>query len=150
MLSRRQSEDMRPKRSIYNGSTQSTSLFLSLSIELKRANKQDIFQFFVAQLTINLKPPPQNARLPPIALNKSITDSQFQSQSQSQTQASQRVTEVPYYNEYCYLLESLATIKSASLACDVPDSEEILTGFFDGFTEVVRQAASFTEFWASS
>jgi len=134
MLSRRQFEDLRPKCPIYNGSAQSESL----SIDLKKTNKQDIFQFFVAQLTINLKPPPQNARLPPIARNKSVTDSQFQSQSQSQTQASQRVTEVPYYNEYCYLLESLATIKSASLACDVPDSEEILTGFFDGFTEVVR------------
>ena len=136
MLSRRQSEDMRPKCSIHNGSAQSTYLY-SLNLR-KYTDNKDIFQFFVAQLTINLKPPPQNARLPPIARNKSITDSQLQSQSQSQTQASQRVTEVPYYNEYCYLLESLATIKSASLACDVPDSEEILTGFFDGFTEVVR------------
>jgi len=116
-----------------------SSEYVSLLMGLEEdTDNKDIFQFFVAQLTINLKPPPQNARLPPIARNKSITDSQLQSQSQSQTQASQRVTEVPYYNEYCYLLESLATIKSASLACDVPDSEEILTGFFDGFTEVVR------------
>lgn len=43
-----------------------------------------------------------------------------------------------YYTEYYYLIESLATIRSVILACDVPGGEELVSGFFEGFAEVVR------------
>lgn len=45
---------------------------------------------------------------------------------------------MPYYTEYIYLLDSLATIKSVILACDVPGGDDIVTSFFEGFTDIVR------------
>jgi sister-chromatid-cohesion protein PDS5 len=104
-----------------------------------RLTWQDIFQFFAAQLLTNLKPPVASRAQQPVK-NKSTGATQ-ESQSQSLLpggSASQRVTDVPYYTEYCYLLESLATIKSVVLACDVPGGEELVTEFFEGFTQIVR------------
>ena len=58
------------------------------------------------------------------------------------TQTSQRVTEVPYYTEYCYLLESLANIESVVLACDAPGGDDIVTSFFQTFLQIIRSASS--------
>lgn len=52
--------------------------------------------------------------------------------------ASQRITDAAYYNEYYFLLENLATIRSVVLATDVPDGDDIVTSFFEGFVEIVR------------
>lgn len=100
-------------------------------------DKQDIFQFFCVQLTTNLKLPAQTAR--PLQPTRTKSNGETQSQSQLPTQ-SQRVTEIPFYTEYCYLLESLASIKSVVLACDVPGGDEIVTNFFEGFLQLVRSA----------
>ncbi|RSH92189.1 hypothetical protein EHS25_008604 [Saitozyma podzolica] len=99
---------------------------------------RDIFQFFSVQLTLNLKTAPSNVRPLQPSRARANEASQSQSQSQSQTQASQRITDVPYYTEYIYLLDSLATIKSVILACDVPGGDDIVTSFFEGFTDIVR------------
>ena len=101
------------------------------------ADNQDIFQFFAVQLTNNLKPPPPNAK--PLQPTRTKSNGETQSQlSQLPTQSSQRIFEVPYYDEYCYLLDSLAEIKSVVLACDVPGGDDIMTNFFEGFTQIVR------------
>ncbi|KAK1921574.1 armadillo-type protein [Papiliotrema laurentii] len=97
---------------------------------------RNIFQFFCAQLTEHLRVPPP-ARTLQTSRSKTTTATQ-----ESQTQASQRITDVAYYAEYCYLLESLATIKSVVLACDVPGGEEIVTGFFEGFVKIIRSDMS--------
>lgn len=57
---------------------------------------------------------------------------------QTQLSSLQRITDVPYYTEYYYILESLSTIKSVVLACDVPGGDDIVTGFFEGFVDIVR------------
>ncbi|CAA7268353.1 unnamed protein product [Cyclocybe aegerita] len=45
----------------------------------------------------------------------------------------------PYYNEYFHLLESLSTVKSVVLVCDLPSSDELLHEIFrDLFTIVKR------------
>ncbi|RXK35355.1 hypothetical protein M231_07377 [Tremella mesenterica] len=49
-----------------------------------------------------------------------------------------RITDVAYYSEYCYLLESLATIKSVVLACDVPDGDVLVARFFQDFMDIIR------------
>ena len=43
-----------------------------------------------------------------------------------------------YYSEFYYLIESLATIKSVILALDVPGGDDVITGFFKTFIEIVR------------
>lgn len=133
MLSRRCSPYMRARRAIHLGAAESAS-----PVSVHELTLQDIFQFFSVQLTNNLKPPTNVRPLQPTR-TKSNGESQSQlSQMASQSQASQRVTEVPYYNEYCYLLDSLASIKSVVLACDVPGGDDIITNFFEGFAQIVR------------
>jgi sister-chromatid-cohesion protein PDS5 len=83
----------------------------------------------------NLKAPPPTKPLQP---SRSKTNEP--SQNASQTQNSQRIAEIPFYTDYVYLLESLATVKSIVLACDVPQGDELVTGFFTGFVEIVRSA----------
>ncbi|ORY30387.1 armadillo-type protein [Naematelia encephala] len=100
---------------------------------------RDIFQFFSAQLSLNLKPIAQTIK--PLQPSRSKTNDATQSQT-SQTTQSQRVTDIPYYTEYCYLLESLATIKSVVLACDVPGGDDLVTGFFENFVQIVRSDMS--------
>lgn len=87
---------------------------------------RDIFQFFIVQITTNLKPP--SAR--PLAPSKRGNE--------SQTQGNTRITDVPYYAEYCYLIESLATIKSIVLICDLPAADDLITTYFESILEVVR------------
>lgn len=84
---------------------------------------KDIFQFFLVQIVQNLKQPSgKNAKNPGGANNASV----------------QRITDVPYYNEYYYLLESLATIKSVCLVTDLPESDGMILEFFEGFFSIVR------------
>ena len=98
------------------------------------ADTQDIFQFFAVQLD-NLRPSP----VKPLQPSRSKSNLQAESaKSQSSASASQRVTDVAYYTEYCYLLESLATIKSIVIACDVPGGDAITTSYFQSFCEIVR------------
>lgn len=112
-------------------------LRVSSDFSVAVANDQDIFQFFAVQLTNNLKPPPPNAK--PLQPTRTKSNGETQSQlPHVATQASQRIFEVPYYDEYCYLLDSLAEIKSVVLACDVPGGDDIVTNFFEGFTQIVR------------
>lgn len=95
---------------------------------------RDIFQFFVVQITQNLKLPTGSAR--PLAPSKRGANSAT-SDSQ-QTTLNTRITEIPYYTEYCYLLDNLASIKSVVLICDLPGAEELVTTYFESFVEVVR------------
>lgn len=44
----------------------------------------------------------------------------------------------PYYNEYFHLLESLSTVKSVVLVCDLPNAEELMAEVFRGFFGMVR------------
>ena len=45
----------------------------------------------------------------------------------------------PYYNEYFHLLESLSTVKSVVLVCDLPQAEELMTQIFNIFFNLVKQ-----------
>lgn len=83
------------------------------------AQLKDIFQFFLVQITQNLKPPTARG-----AAAKNAA-------------AVQRLTDVPFYNEYHYLLESLATIKSVCLIADLPGSDAMIAEYFQGFFSVV-------------
>ena len=94
-------------------------------------SQQDIFQFFSAQLITNLRASPSH--------NRALQPSRSKTNEASQTTSNnQLITDVAYYTEYYYLIESLATIKSVILACDVPGGDELVTGFFDGFADIVR------------
>ena len=119
----------------YTGDELRASIHASFNFYRVFADIQDIFQFFSAQLLTNLRPAINTAR--PLQPSRRGTNQETQSQTQTQG-SSQRVTDIPYYTEYCYLLESLATIKSVVLACDVPGGEELVTGFFEGFVQIVR------------
>ncbi|KAF9818035.1 hypothetical protein IEO21_02996 [Rhodonia placenta] len=44
----------------------------------------------------------------------------------------------PYYNEYFHLLESLSTVKSVVLVCDLPNAEELMTDIFRNIFSMVR------------
>ncbi|KAI0264684.1 armadillo-type protein [Gloeopeniophorella convolvens] len=44
----------------------------------------------------------------------------------------------PYYNEYFHLLESLSTVKSVVLVCDLPNAEELMIDVFRDFFALVR------------
>ncbi|KAG5641986.1 hypothetical protein DXG03_003815 [Asterophora parasitica] len=44
-----------------------------------------------------------------------------------------------YYNEYFHLLESLSTVKSVVLVCDLPTAEEIMAEIFRDFFNLVRR-----------
>ncbi|RDB27480.1 Sister chromatid cohesion protein pds5 [Hypsizygus marmoreus] len=44
-----------------------------------------------------------------------------------------------YYNEYFHLLESLSTVKSVVLVCDLPTAEELLTEIFRDFFNLIRR-----------
>ncbi|KAF9457542.1 armadillo-type protein [Collybia nuda] len=48
-------------------------------------------------------------------------------------------TESSYYNEYFHLLESLSTVKSVVLVCDLPTAEEIMAEIFRDFFNLVRR-----------
>nr|XP_018265446.1 uncharacterized protein I303_01812 [Kwoniella dejecticola CBS 10117]OBR87604.1 hypothetical protein I303_01812 [Kwoniella dejecticola CBS 10117] len=96
---------------------------------------RDIFNFFLVQLTTNLKLTTSSTQPLQISRNKSNIMNQPSHPSQTQ---SQRVTDIPYYTEYYHLIESLATIKSVVLVCDVPDSDTLMEGFFNGFMEIIR------------
>ncbi|WWC86884.1 uncharacterized protein L201_001763 [Kwoniella dendrophila CBS 6074] len=107
---------------------------------------RDIFNFFLVQITTNLKLSTTSTQPLQISRNKSNilnnesqqTSSQKQSASQSQALQTNRLTDIPYYTEYYHLIESLATIKSVVLVCDVPDSDTLMEGFFTGFMEIIR------------
>jgi sister chromatid cohesion protein PDS5 len=44
-----------------------------------------------------------------------------------------------YYNEYFHLLESLSTVKSVVLVCDLPNAEELMVDIFRDFFNLVRR-----------
>lgn len=48
-------------------------------------------------------------------------------------------TESTYYNEYFHLLESLSTVKSVVLVCDLPNAEDLMLDVFRGFFALVRR-----------
>lgn len=80
------------------------------------------------------------ARPPPT--KRGNTESQSQAtqtqQSQSQTQGGSRISEVPYYTEYCHLIESLATIKSIVIIVDLHNADNLITSYFEGFCKIAR------------
>ncbi|KAL7420002.1 Sister chromatid cohesion protein pds5 [Cryptotrichosporon argae] len=85
---------------------------------------RDIFMFFAEQLNKGLRP-------------TRVTKSKAADAAQSQLPGG-RVTELPYYDQYCHLLENLATVKSVVLICDAPDADELIASYFDHFVEIVR------------
>ncbi|PFH47385.1 hypothetical protein AMATHDRAFT_152196 [Amanita thiersii Skay4041] len=48
----------------------------------------------------------------------------------------------PYYDQYFLLLESLSTVKSVVLVCDLPNAEELLAEIFRNFFALVRRDLS--------
>ena len=44
-----------------------------------------------------------------------------------------------YYNEYFHLLESLSTVKSVVLVCDLPNAEDLMVDIFQDFFGLVRR-----------
>ncbi|KAI0305166.1 hypothetical protein B0F90DRAFT_1808987 [Multifurca ochricompacta] len=53
-----------------------------------------------------------------------------------------RGSDSPYYNEYFHLLESLSTVKSVVLICDLPNAEELMVDIFRDFFALVRHDLS--------
>ncbi|KAF8624977.1 hypothetical protein AX15_005612 [Amanita polypyramis BW_CC] len=51
-------------------------------------------------------------------------------------------TDSPYYDQYFLLLESLSTVKSVVLVCDLPSAEELLADIFRDFFVLVRRDLS--------
>jgi sister chromatid cohesion protein PDS5 len=47
-------------------------------------------------------------------------------------------SDAPYYNEYFHLLESLSTVKSVVLVCDLPNADELMAEIFRSFFAMVR------------
>ncbi|KAH9849574.1 armadillo-type protein [Lenzites betulinus] len=45
----------------------------------------------------------------------------------------------PYYNEYFHLLESLSTVKSVVLVCDLPSGDDLMVDIFRDFFGLVRR-----------
>lgn len=45
----------------------------------------------------------------------------------------------PYYNEYFHLLESLSTVKSVVLICDLPNADELMIEVFREFFGMIRR-----------
>ncbi|KAL4078145.1 armadillo-type protein [Scleroderma yunnanense] len=56
-----------------------------------------------------------------------------------QLSAGLKGTESTYYNEYFHLLESLSTVKSVVLVCDLPNAEELMSEVFRDFFALVRR-----------
>lgn len=56
-----------------------------------------------------------------------------------QLSAGLKGTEEPYYNEYFHLLESLSTVKSVVLVCDLPSSDELLHEIFKDLFTIVKR-----------
>ncbi|RXW15368.1 hypothetical protein EST38_g10488 [Candolleomyces aberdarensis] len=51
-------------------------------------------------------------------------------------------SEATYYNEYFHLLESLSTVKSVVLVCDLPSADDLMTEIFREFFSLVRRDIS--------
>lgn len=85
---------------------------------------QDIFQFVLRQLTQNLKQS-QSAFGASKGKGKSGT-------------SGSRITDIPYYTEYYYVLESLATIKSVCLIPDLDGAEGLLLEYVQGMMSIAR------------
>ena len=45
----------------------------------------------------------------------------------------------PYYNEYFHLLESLSTVKSVVLVCDLPNADDLIIEVFREFFGMIRR-----------
>ena len=45
----------------------------------------------------------------------------------------------PYYNEYFHLIESLSTVKSVVLVCDLPSSDELIHEIFKDLFTIVKR-----------
>ncbi|KAF5351176.1 hypothetical protein D9756_008405 [Leucocoprinus leucothites] len=50
-----------------------------------------------------------------------------------------KLPDSPYHNQYFHLLESLSTVKSAVLICDLPSGDELMLEFFTTFFYIVRR-----------
>ncbi|KAF8223437.1 cohesin-associated protein Pds5 [Tricholoma matsutake] len=48
-------------------------------------------------------------------------------------------TDSAYYNEYFHLLESLSTVKSVVLVCDLPTAEELMVEIFRDFFSIIKR-----------
>ncbi|KAJ9093577.1 hypothetical protein QFC19_008306 [Naganishia cerealis] len=88
------------------------------------AQIKDIFQFVLRQLTQNLKQS-QSAFGASKGKNKSGS-------------SGNRMTDIPYYTEYYYVVESLATIKSVCLIPDLEDSDGLLLEYIQGMFSIAR------------
>lgn len=56
-----------------------------------------------------------------------------------QLSAGLKATDAPYYNEYFHLLESLSTVKSVVLVCDLPHADELMSEIFRELFVLVRR-----------
>ena len=56
-----------------------------------------------------------------------------------QLSAGLKGTDSPYYGQYFHLLESLSTVKSVVLVCDLPSADEVLSDIFRDFFTLVRR-----------
>lgn len=56
-----------------------------------------------------------------------------------QLSAGLKGADASYYNEYFHLLESLSTVKSVVLVCDLPHAEELMVDIFRDFFGLVRR-----------
>jgi sister-chromatid-cohesion protein PDS5 len=85
---------------------------------------QDIFQFILRQVTQNLKQS-QSAFGASKGKNKSTSNGS-------------RMTDIPYYTEYYYVVESLATIKSVCLIPDLEGADGLSFEYIQGMFSVAR------------
>ncbi|KAF9068921.1 armadillo-type protein [Rhodocollybia butyracea] len=50
-----------------------------------------------------------------------------------------KASDVTYYNQYFHLLESLSTVKSVVLVCDLPNADDLMLGIFRDLFALVRR-----------
>lgn len=50
-----------------------------------------------------------------------------------------KLPDVPYHAQYFHLLESLSTVKSPVLVCDLPSADDLILDFFTAFFAILRR-----------
>jgi hypothetical protein len=89
---------------------------------------QDIFNFILDQIESNLRAP--------AAIFSNATKSRGNKESAAANNG--KITDIPYYQEYLYTIESLANIKSVLLVADVQKPEPLILRHFEVYFKILR------------
>ena len=94
--------------------------------------KQDIFNFILDQIETNFRAPAS------IFSASSSGGTKSRSGKEKESAFASRITDIPYYQEYLYTLESLATIKSVVCVGDIDKPEHLVMRHFEVYFKILR------------